>query len=88
MKNKLVKPVERTCVVCRKKDLKKNFLVLTKVGGKVLLNEGKLKGRSVYFCKQGCVAKILEKKGAGLVKYYLKSPVDEATQNLLKEMIS
>ena len=55
---------ERTCVACRKKSDKMEFLKVVKNGDKVLIDEsGKLDGRGAYVCKNEiCIKKAIKTK--------------------------
>ncbi len=56
---------ERTCIVCRKKADKNNFLKLVKnAGGKISIErETKLEGRGAYICKnEQCILKARKTK--------------------------
>ena len=61
---------ERTCVVCRKKSSKDNFIkiVRNKSGDVAVEKDKKLDGRGAYVCKnQDCVAKCEKTKALNRV---------------------
>ena len=61
---------ERTCIVCRKKAGKENFLkvVKTKDGGFAVQREKKIDGRGAYICKDSeCLAKCQKTKALNRV---------------------
>ncbi len=53
---------ERTCVACRKKSNKQDFLKVVKNGEEVQIDEtGKLDGRGAYVCKNEiCIRKAIK----------------------------
>ncbi len=53
---------ERTCVACRKKSYKQDFLKVVKNGEEVQIDEtGKLDGRGAYVCKNEiCIRKAIK----------------------------
>lgn len=58
-----MKEIERTCIVCRKKDKQENFdrIVLNKNGELAVQSSKKLDGRGAYVCKTNeCYDKLLK----------------------------
>lgn len=58
-----MKVVERTCIVCRKKDKQENFdrIVLNKNGELSVQTTKKLEGRGAYVCKTNdCYDKLIK----------------------------
>lgn len=74
---------ERTCVVCRKKAEKSNFirLVLQKSGEILIEKDKPLEGRGAYICKnQECIKKC--RKCKALSRVFKKNVSDEIYSEL------
>lgn len=65
-----MKEIERTCIVCRKKDKQENFdrIVLNKNGELAVQTSKKLDGRGAYVCKTNeCYDKLLKTRALNRV---------------------
>ncbi|MCX5774707.1 MAG: YlxR family protein [Fusobacteria bacterium] len=74
--------IERSCVICRKKDEKSNLVRMTKNDNEVQLDfEQRSDGRGFYVCKTPeCIARLAKHK-----KYAIKQ---EMAEEILKNMRS
>jgi len=67
--------IERSCVICRKKDEKSHLIRMTKCGSEVILDlKQREEGRGFYVCKaQECVTRLTKHK-----KYAIDQEMAEA----------
>ena len=81
------KTPERTCIVCRKKGDKRDFVRVVKTSnGEIVLDKtGKLNGRGAYICKsKECMEKC--KKTHALERAFKQEISDETYDKLLLEV--
>ena len=79
---------ERTCVACRKKGTKDNFLkiVLSKDGTIAIEKDKKLRGRGIYVCKnKDCIALCIKNRSINKV---LRRNVDQKIYEELSHEIA
>ncbi len=79
-----MKEIERTCIVCRKKDKQENFdrIVLNKNGELAVQTSKKLDGRGAYVCKNNeCYDKLL--KTHALNKAFKQNFSEEKYQQII-----
>ncbi len=80
------KQPERTCIVCRKKGTKDNFIkiVLNKSGNLAIERDKKLDGRGAYICaSEECILKC--KKAKSINRVFKKNVEDEFYEELKNE---
>ncbi len=69
MEQKSKKIPERTCVVCRTKGPKANFIKVVKTADGIFVDKnGKTNGRGMYICKnKECISEAVKKRAANRV---------------------
>lgn len=81
---------ERTCIACRLKAPKKQFLKIVRdKKQQVLFDEfGKIDGRSIYLCKKfKCVNRVLKTKKGDPILYHLKTKLSpEEKEKIFKQI--
>jgi len=88
MKIKKAEP-QRTCLSCRKKQVKKNLIRITCFNGKIRLDkEQNLPGRGVYLCpNDSCLASLGAKKRLKLWQGAFRYPASRAELLSIKREI-
>lgn len=80
---------ERTCVACRKKGEKKEFLKIVKSGETAVIDEsGRLDGRGAYICKDAdCIKKAIKTKAFNRsFKCNVDNDLYQSLENYLKNL--
>lgn len=77
----------RSCVVCKKKDEKKNLIRIVSIEGKAIIDKNqKINSRAIYFCNnENCINKFI--KLSQKKKINIKSNIDmESIEKALNDI--